>query len=64
MTDRLEGMVALITGAGSGIGRAVSVLFSKEGAAVAANDVSEKGGKETVEMIMKAGGKRPSTNAT
>jgi len=57
MTDRLEGMVALITGAGSGIGRAVSVLFSKEGAAVAANDVSEKGGKETVEMIMKAGGK-------
>lgn len=57
MTGRLQGMVALITGAGSGIGRSVSIVFSREGAAVAVNDVSESGGRETVEMITKAGGK-------
>lgn len=57
MSGRLHGLVALVTGAGSGIGRAVSIVFSREGAAVAVNDVSESGGKETVDMITKAGGK-------
>ena len=38
---RLKGKVALITGAGSGMGRAASVLFAREGAKVAAIDVTE-----------------------
>ena len=48
---RLQGKTALITGAGSGIGRAVAILFASEGAKVAVNDVSEKGGEETVRLI-------------
>ena len=53
---RLEGKVALITGSGSGIGRATAILFVKEGAKVAVNDVSEKGGQETVQFIRACGG--------
>lgn len=53
----LENKVALVTGAGSGIGRAVAVAYSDEGAAVMVSDVNEKGGNETVDMITKAGGK-------
>jgi len=48
---RLENKVALITGAGSGIGRAAALLFAKEGAAAAIVDITSKGGTETVEMI-------------
>ena len=51
--NRLQGKTALITGAGSGIGRAVAILFALEGAKVAVNDVSEKGGEETVRFIQK-----------
>jgi NAD(P)-dependent dehydrogenase (short-subunit alcohol dehydrogenase family) len=52
---RLEGKSVVITGAGSGIGRAASLLFTKEGARLIAVDRSE-GVKETVEMVRKAGG--------
>jgi NAD(P)-dependent dehydrogenase (short-subunit alcohol dehydrogenase family) len=51
---RLKGKVALITGAGSGIGRQAALLFSREGAAVAADDDNEEAAKETAAMIPEA----------
>src|ERR1700757_4586318 len=52
---RLEGKSVIITGAGSGIGRAASLLFTREGARLIAVDRAE-GVKETVDMVRKAGG--------
>ncbi|MGD9838681.1 MAG: SDR family NAD(P)-dependent oxidoreductase [Afipia sp.] len=52
---RLEGKSVIITGAGSGIGRAASLLFTREGAKLIAVDRTE-GVKETVEQVRKAGG--------
>jgi NAD(P)-dependent dehydrogenase (short-subunit alcohol dehydrogenase family) len=54
---RLPSQVALVTGAGSGIARAVAIRFAREGAAVAVADASESGGQETVEQIRACGGK-------
>ena len=51
---RLKDRVALITGAGSGIGRQTALLFSREGAAIVAVDVNEKAAQETVGMIKNA----------
>lgn len=53
---RLEGKVALVTGAGSGIGRATALLFAREGAKVLVVDVNTAAGKETVDQIAAAGG--------
>jgi NAD(P)-dependent dehydrogenase (short-subunit alcohol dehydrogenase family) len=56
MTERLTGKVALITGAGSGMGRAAAELFASEGARVVVNDVVEAAGAETVDAVRAAGG--------
>ena len=53
---QLDGKVALITGAGSGIGRASALAFAREGAKVAAADIVVEGGEETVRMVKEAGG--------
>lgn len=52
---RLTGKIAVVTGAGSGIGRASATIFAREGAKIIAADVSE-GVYETVEAIIAAGG--------
>lgn len=57
MAGMLDGKAALITGAGRGIGRATALLFAREGARVAAADVSEQGAAETAALIEQAGGK-------
>jgi len=53
---RLEGKVAVITGAGSGIGQASALLFAREGARVVVADVSERKARSTVESIAESGG--------
>jgi NAD(P)-dependent dehydrogenase (short-subunit alcohol dehydrogenase family) len=53
---RLEGKVALITGAGGGIGRAAALLFAAEGARVAVAEIVEEAGAATARAIEQAGG--------
>ena len=54
---RLQDKVALITGAGSNIGRAMARLFAREGAGVVVADIDEAGGGETVRLIEASGGR-------
>ncbi|MBI2218753.1 MAG: glucose 1-dehydrogenase [Candidatus Rokubacteria bacterium] len=56
MADRLRGKVALITGAGMGIGREAAVLFAREGARVIAGDINGAAAQETVRVVEAAGG--------
>jgi len=56
MAGSLDGKTALVTGGGSGIGRAASLAYAKEGARVVVVDVNVEGGEETVQMIKEAGG--------
>ncbi len=53
---RLSGKVAIVTGGGSGIGRAVCELFAQEGASVIVADTDPEGGQETSARIKSAGG--------
>jgi 2-keto-3-deoxy-L-fuconate dehydrogenase len=55
MSGRLAGKVAIITGAGAGIGRASSVAFAREGARVVCADLDEKTGEETAALAREAG---------
>lgn len=47
---KLSDKVAIVTGAGSGLGRAISLTFEKEGATVIVADINQKGGEETVAL--------------
>jgi meso-butanediol dehydrogenase / (S,S)-butanediol dehydrogenase / diacetyl reductase len=53
---RLKGKTAVVTGSGSGIGRAIARTFAQEGANVVVADINEPAAKETVSIIGKAGG--------
>ena len=54
---RLEGKIAIITGASAGIGKASALLFASEGASLGLIDINLDGGKEVCEEIRKNGGK-------
>jgi NAD(P)-dependent dehydrogenase (short-subunit alcohol dehydrogenase family) len=56
MAGRVKDKVALITGAGSGIGRATALLFASEGARVVVADYNIEGGERTLRAIKEAGG--------
>jgi len=56
MSGLVANKVAVVTGAGSGIGRASALAFVREGAKVVLGDVNDAGGAETVKLVEQAGG--------
>ena len=59
----LENKVAIVTGGGSGIGKAISLLYATEGAKIVISDVNEQGGNETANEIKSKGGDAIFVNA-
>ena len=57
MCLNIEGAVALVTGAGSGIGRATALRLSRDGATVAVNDIDEARARDSVRLIEQEGGR-------
>jgi len=55
--DTLKDKVAIVTGAGSGIGKAIAILYAAEGAKVVVSDIEKTAGEETVKFINSNGGK-------
>lgn len=53
----LANKTAIVTGAGSGIGRAIALLYAAEGASIVAADIDEKGGNDTLAAITAKGGR-------
>ncbi len=53
---QFDGKVALVTGGGSGIGRAAILLLARDGAKVLVSDIADESGNETVQAVKKAGG--------
>lgn len=56
MEGLVKNKIALVTGGGAGIGRAISLIFAREGAKVVVTDLDIEGGEETVKMIRQADG--------
>src|SRR5882762_8410781 len=59
MSSLLAGKIAVVTGASSGIGRAIAISFASEGASVVIADITEQpveGGDSTLDIITRAGG--------
>ena len=54
--SRLKDKVAVITGSGMGLGQAMGLLFSREGAKIVVPDINTEAGEETVDAIRKEGG--------
>jgi len=63
MPGLLYGKIALVTGGGSGIGRATALRLAREGAKVMIADYVPEGGERTVRMVKEAGGEAGFVNA-
>jgi|GEM_PF-2097637 len=57
MKGLLDGQIGVVTGAGSGIGQAIALGYTGQGAVVAVPDVNAQAGQDTVRQIAAAGGK-------